>query len=467
MLTADELRILDAMPAGARRIIDTLEAAGYEAYAVGGCVRDCILGRVPDDWDITTKAKPAEVKKLFKRTVDTGLKHGTVTVLIYEGDKLCSYEVTTYRIDGAYEDGRHPKEVTFSDSLKEDLKRRDFTINAMAFHPGRGITDLFGGTADIKAKLIRCVGNAEERFGEDALRMMRAVRFAAQLDSEIEAETRRAIAKLRDNLSCVSAERIRVEMEKLLISDDPAGFRLFYELGLSRIFMPEFDLCMDCEQETKHHCYSVGEHLLHSMEYIDKKKLEADVEIADKASALKILRLTMLLHDIAKPLMKTVDEAGTAHFKGHPVKSAEMAEEILRRLKYDNETINMVKLLTLHHDDRTPPEKRTVRRAMNRMGPEATPLMFYVEEADTLAQSMYMREEKLLRVRECRRIWEEIKADGECVSMKQLALSGADLIAAGVAPGRHMGELLKMMLDDVIEEPSHNDREYLMERYVK
>ena len=243
------------IPSGAEIILNTLEQHGYEAYVVGGCVRDSILGRCPDDWDITTSASPEQVKALFRRTVDTGLQHGTVTVLIEKE----GFEVTTYRVDGDYEDGRHPKEVRFTSNLKEDLKRRDFTINAMAYHPERGLVDLFGGVNDMEKKVIRCVGDPMERFQEDALRILRAVRFSAQLGFTIEASTKEAIGALAPNLKLVSAERIQVELVKLLVSPNPDYLRAAYETGVTAEFLPEFDVCMKTDQNTPHHCYTVGD----------------------------------------------------------------------------------------------------------------------------------------------------------------------------------------------------------------
>ena len=282
-----EIQII--LPEQVSFIINTLNQAGFEAYAVGGCVRDSIMGRVPDDWDITTSADPQQVKKLFRRTIDTGIQHGTVTVMLQK----TGYEVTTYRIDGEYEDNRHPKEVIFTKSLEEDLKRRDFTVNAMAYHPGEGLVDLFDGIGDMEKKCIRCVGQAEERFSEDALRMMRGVRFSAQFGYRIEEQTREAIRKLRENLRNVSAERIRVELVKLLVSPHPDYLRIACDLGITKVILPEFDVCMETPQHNPHHCYSVGEHTLEGL-----KAVRAD----------KVLRLAMLLHDIGKPLTKTTDE---------------------------------------------------------------------------------------------------------------------------------------------------------------
>lgn len=454
------------VPGQVCEILNKLNDAGFEAYAVGGCVRDSLLGKTPADWDITTSAMPEQVKAIFKRTVDTGIKHGTVTVLMRENGVISGYEVTTYRIDGIYEDSRHPKEVTFTPDLSEDLKRRDFTVNAMAYHPKKGIIDLFGGREDLDKRLIRCVGNAEERFSEDALRMMRAIRFAAQLGGTIEDDTYAAVSKLAPTLEKVSAERIRVEVEKLLVSAHPYYFKMFYETGLTDCFMPEFNKCMETTQENPHHCYNVGEHMLHSLETLDLEGLKDEVPEEDYASSVRILRLTMLLHDIGKPALKTIDDDGIAHFKGHPELGAKMAEDILKRLRYDNETVHMVKGLVYGHEGRYPAEKKYIRRDVNRLGTEYFPLMFYVNEADMMAQSEFMRDEKKERLGKIRELYREIKAEGECLTISDLAVKGADLIAAGVKPGPGMGKILNSMLEDVLDDPDHNDREYLLEHYV-
>lgn len=262
----ERLRI--QLPERVDRIITTLQEHGYEAYAVGGCVRDSVLGREPEDWDITTSAMPEETKALFRKTFDTGIEHGTVTVLM--GDE--GFEVTTYRIDGKYEDARHPKEVSFTRNLKEDLRRRDFTINAMAYNEKDGLVDIFGGVADLEAEVLRCVGDAEERFGEDALRILRGIRFAAQLGFRLEEDTRRGMRKLAPELVKISAERIQAELVKMLVSDMPEMLKEAYELGITGIVLPEFDRIMETEQETPHHIYSVGEHTLHAMKNIRADK---------------------------------------------------------------------------------------------------------------------------------------------------------------------------------------------------
>ena len=431
------------IPQKAAQILKTLNAAGYEAYVVGGCVRDSILNRVPGDWDITTSALPEQVKELFHRTVDTGIQHGTVTVMM---DKE-GFEVTTYRVDGEYHDGRHPDAVTFTRSLEEDLKRRDFTINAMAYHPEHGLVDLFGGMKDIDGKIIRCVGDPVERFTEDALRMLRAVRFSAQLGFTVEENTKAALARMSGNLEHVSAERIQTELVKLLVSDHPDYLRTAWETGLTREFLPEFDACMETPQNTPHHCYNVGEHILHSLLYVREDK---------------VLRLTMLLHDIAKPVVRKTDENGRDHFKTHASVGEKMSKEILRRLKFDNDTISRVSRLIRWHDLRPTPAPAEVRKAINVVGEDLFPMWMEVQYADNKAKSDYRGEEKAARQAGVRMTWEEIMEKGECVSMKGLAITGSDLIAAGMKPGKEMGSVLHELLDAVLENPELNKKEALL-----
>ena len=431
------------IPKNAETILHILENAGYEAYVVGGCVRDSILGRTPDDWDITTSAKPEQVKELFYRTVDTGLQHGTVTVLMEKE----GYEVTTYRVDGEYEDGRHPKEVTFTASLEEDLKRRDFTINAMAYNPSRGLVDLFGGMEDIDRKIIRCVGDPLERFTEDALRIMRAVRFSAQLGFTIEDETRKALKVLAPNLKHVSAERIQTELVKLLVSPHPDYLRVAYEAGIIAEFLPEFDVCMETPQNTPYHCYTVGEHILHSLNYV-----RAD----------RVLRITMLLHDIGKPVVRKTDENGRDHFKMHGEAGEKMAGQILRRLKFDNDTIYKVTRLVKWHDDRPAGTTKSVRRAVNRIGEDLFPYYLEVQQADMLAQSEYRRAEKQERLDKVKEAYEVIMNEHQCVSLKTLAVTGKDLIQAGYKPGREIGETLNRLLEEVLADPQKNQKEVLL-----
>ena len=432
------------LPEDVNRIITRLNEAGYEAYAVGGCVRDSLLGKEPNDWDITTSALPIEVKGLFSHTFDTGIKHGTVTVLL----KHVGYEVTTYRIDGEYEDGRHPKEVAFTRNLKEDLLRRDFTINAMAYNDTDGLVDLFGGQQDLRDGIIRCVGNAKDRFGEDALRMLRAVRFSAQLGFEIEEETLRAMKELAPNLEMVSAERIQVELVKTITSDHPDRIRVAYECGLTKVFMPEFDTAMETKQNNPNHIYTVGEHTIKCLENIAPEK---------------DLRLTMLFHDIGKPPCKTTDAEGIDHFRNHPKVSEELARDILHRLKFDNHTINKVTRLCACHDVRIEPGKKYMRRALNKLGGDLFPDFFAVQRADVTAQSDWKRENKLAQIAANEADYKEIIASRECFSLKDLAVNGKDLIDAGVKPGKEVGEILDEMLKLVLEDPENNEKSRLFE----
>lgn len=432
------------LPQKVNRIITSLQNAGFEAYAVGGCVRDSILGREPGDWDITTSAMPEETKALFEKTVDTGIEHGTVTVLLErEG-----FEVTTYRIDGKYEDSRHPKEVTFTRSLKEDLLRRDFTINAMAYNEKNGLVDIFGGLRDLKERKIRCVGDAKARFSEDALRILRGIRFAAQLGFSIDEETKAGMEKLAPTLKNISAERIQTELVKMLISRRPELIREAYELGITAQFLPEFDRLMETAQETPHHMYTVGEHTIHAIGNVRPDK---------------VLRLTMLLHDMGKPAYKTVDEDGRAHFKKHALESEIIAGRILRRLKFDNDTIHKVTRLVRYHDYRMPSTAKDVRRAMNKIGEDIFSYYMEVRRGDVLAQSMYRREEKIRNLDEIERLYQEIIEKGQCVSLKELSVTGRDLIEAGMAPGKEIGVKLNELLLLVIEEPELNTKEKLLE----
>ncbi len=434
------------IPEKARQIIARLQEAGWEAYIVGGCVRDALLGRTAADWDITTNAEPWQVKKLFSRTIDTGIQHGTVTVLSgREG-----FEVTTYRVDGEYQDGRHPREVRFTPSLLEDLRRRDFTINAMAYNEKCGLVDAFGGIEDLRQGRIRCVGDPRERFTEDALRILRAVRFSAQLHFSIEEETRKAVAEFAGSLTRISAERIQAELVKMLVSEHPEVFRTLYETGITRVILPEFDDCMDTPQNHPHHCCSVGEHILLTLEAV-----EAD----------KVLRLAALFHDIGKPKVHTCDELGIDHFYGHGEAGAELAGGILRRLKFDNDTIYRVKhLVNVHDYMQIGPGKKGVRRAVVRIGKDHFEDYLKLRRADILAQNPAMQQEKLEALKSIEKIYQEILKEQDCLSLKDLAVTGRDLIEAGLKPGPKLGEELNRLLELVIEYPEYNTKEELLSR---
>ncbi|MBP3451271.1 MAG: CCA tRNA nucleotidyltransferase [Agathobacter sp.] len=405
------------LPVDVKTIIETLEANGYEAFAVGGCVRDTLLLRVPGDWDITTSAKPEEVKTLFSHTIDTGIQHGTVTVM----KNHVGYEVTTYRIDGEYEDARHPKEVIFTANLVEDLKRRDFTINAMAYNNRAGIVDEFDGIKDLEEKVIRCVGEPRERFSEDALRMLRAVRFAAQLGFSIDEKTKEAIKELAPTLAKVSKERIAVELIKILVSDHPEEIRTAYELGLTSVFMPEFDIAMQ----------TIGMHSIVAMRHVQAEKR---------------IRLSMLLHELG----------------------ADKAKEILKRLKFDNATIDFVYRMVNHLDDRPPMDNMAlVRKCISEIGLENMPMMIEMKRADILAQSDDLFEEKMGYVDGLEHAYQEVVAKNYCVDKKNLSVNGRDLIEMGMKPGEGMGVVLDMLFNEVLRDPTQNDREKLLERANK
>ncbi len=452
-----------ALPNSVATIIRILEEAGFEAFAVGGCVRDSLLGRTPHDWDITTSAEPSEVKRLFRRTVDTGIKHGTVTVLM----RREALEVTTYRIDGAYSDARHPDRVTFTPELSEDLKRRDFTVNAMAYNERRGLVDEFGGLKDLNEKRIRAVGDPEERFREDALRILRAFRFAAELGFSIEEETRLAAGVLSESLRQISAERIRSELFRLLVSPHPELIRDMYESGITRVFLPEFDRCMEQEQNHPHHCCSVGEHTIRAMLALSCLQEEEEGDLLKDPKEFQYLRLALFFHDFGKPETWSVDEEGTDHFHGHAEAGAKLVKRILRRLKSDNDTIRIVEALVRFHDRKLPAEERAVRRAVNRIGVPDFRRLFYIARADIMAQSEYLREEKLEAEKELKAVFDEIMRRKDPVSLSDLAIGGSELMELGIPGGPEIGRILQILLEAVMEDPGCNTGERLTELALK
>ena len=440
-------------------IIETLESAGFEAYAVGGCVRDSLLGLVPKDIDITTSARPEQVKALFPRTFDTGIEHGTVTVLMRNG----GYEVTTFRTDGKYTDHRRPDHVEYALSLEDDLSRRDFTINAMAYHPEKGLVDLFGGMEDLEAGIIRCVGDPKQRFDEDALRMLRAVRFAAKLSTEekrfeIHEDTKQAILAQARFLQDISAERIREELTKLICSDHPERLEDAYELGVTAQVLPEFDRMMETGQNNIHHIYDVGHHTIAVMQAVDPTP---------------VLRYAALLHDSAKPDCKTTDEreidgkmVSQDHFKGHPQLGKEKAGIVLRRLKMDNATRERVERLVEWHDYGLKGDiqtKRALRRGLHKMGPDLFDDYMQLRRADIAGQSARGREKSLEICANMEAMYREIMEEGEALSIADLKVGGKDLMDIGIPAGPKLGETLKELLDQVLEDPAKNDRETLLE----
>lgn len=437
-----------ALPREVKSIISALEGGGYSAYAVGGCIRDALLNREPKDWDITTDATPDEIKKIFPVTIDTGIEHGTVTVRLH-GE---SFEVTTFRTDGEYLDGRHPKEVNFVRDLKEDLRRRDFTINALAYNDKTGVVDEFGGLTDLQNGIIRSVDDPLKRFSEDALRMMRGVRFSAQLGFEIEEKTKDAICKLAPTISKVSVERICDELLKTIMSERPEAMESLYALGLSKVFLPEWDLMMETPQNTKHHIGSVGFHTILVMKNVP---------------ATKSLRLSALLHDVAKPLSKKTDANGNDHFAGHPQLGEELARKIMHRLKLDNDTIDRVSRLVKYHDDRPAPSRRNVRRMINRIGRDYMEDLFLLRQGDLAGQSDYKRDEKVALEDNLKRLYEEIRDTGECTDLSMLDIKGKDVIDTGIEPGPEIGKILKALLERVLASPELNRRELLLDMVKK
>lgn len=412
------------IPSHVEYIIGKLNQNGYEAFAVGGCVRDTLLGRTPGDWDITTSARPEQVKALFRRTIDTGIQHGTVTVML----ERTGYEVTTYRIDGEYEDGRHPRQVEFTSDLLEDLKRRDFTINAMAYSHETGIVDAFGGMEDLEKRVIRCVGEPMERFEEDALRILRAIRFSAQLDFSIEEKTREAIIRIAPNLAKVSRERVQMELTKLLCSDHPEQIRQVYETGISRYVSEEFS-CLPWEK----------------VEISPALPKEKYVRWA------AFLRCACLAEQDSWQTDLSCEKAAGKNFCEEREKAVRAGGKILRDLKLDNETIGRVKTLTSWCGEKLLPEAPSVRRAMSKMEPEVW---------DALVELNQYGDEILC-------LTKEIRAAGDCLDLKHLAVNGRDLMSAGVRPGKDMGEILNRMLQEVLERPENNQKEILMSMFVK
>lgn len=412
------------VPKNVNLIINILEKNGFEAYAVGGCVRDAILSREPNDWDITTSALPKEVKGIFNKTIDTGIKHGTITVMIEKK----GYEVTTYRIDGEYEDGRHPKSVEFTSNLVEDLKRRDFTINAMAYSDRGGLVDSFDGIRDLERKLIKCVGNPEDRFNEDALRILRAVRFSAALGFDIEEETKKAIIKLAGNLEKISKERIQAELEKLIMSNHPEKFKIAYETGITKIILPEID------------------------RLAEENKLEEIIEIVSNMKQEHYLRWAGLLIETDR----------------------ETSSKILRGLKFDNKTINIVSRLVEASKRELPETRAGVRRDIYELGEDIYPkyLEFMTEyfsimdknnnEADEINKTKDGTNDRIEKLEYIKKEYEDILEAKECISLKGLAVNGRDLIELGVTRGDEVGKGLSMLLDRVLDDQSLNTKEKLI-----
>lgn len=431
------------LPDNVTEILNRLQDGGFSAYVAGGAVRDILMGKNPHDYDIATSALPNEVKRLFTRTIDTGIKHGTVTVV----ESKTGYEVTTFRHDGAYRDGRHPDSVQFVSSPKIDAERRDFTINAMMYSPVTGVLDYFGGQEDIKKHLIRCVGDPETRFKEDALRMLRAVRFSAALSFKIEDKTWRAIKKCALLIKKVSAERIREEINKILLSDNPDYIRKLHECGLLVYIMPALDKCFGEPQKNKYHIYDVGEHIMQTV-----KHTPPDL----------VLRWAALMHDVGKPLCSSTDQNGIIHFYGHHHESTAIAVDLMHRLRMDNDTIRDVSVLVENHDVRVEPSPPVVKRMMARTGEVLFEKLMLLQTADNMAKDMQYFPEKKKRIDDTYALYKEILAERQPYLVSHLVVNGKDLIRLGYRPGRDIGDVLKRLIDAVIIDPKLNNREFLI-----
>jgi len=443
------MRIL--LPEKVDYIIKQLNKNGHESFIVGGCVRDSILKKAPIDWDIATNAHPSIIKKIFDKTIDTGIRHGTITVCV--GNE--NYEVTTYRIDGDYINNRKPESVHFTDSLVEDLARRDFTMNAIAYHPVTGIVDPFNGIEDIRNSIIKTVGNPKDRFSEDALRMLRCIRFSAQLGFKIDKSCLNGIKECSSLIKNISSERIRIELTKTLVSDYPQKFLLLHETGLLRYFFKELDNCFSIDQNNPHHIYNVGIHTIKSLENIEK----------DPA-----LRWTMLLHDLGKTVTKTTDKDGIDHFYGHPEKSMVMAEKVLKRLKFDNQSISKILCLIKYHDSIPEPDTLSVKKFLLKTGSSHFKDLIKIWKADALARNPEYLDRSINKINEIEKIYMQIKSEKIPLSLKELAVNGHDLIAIGFKEGKHVGDILKETLKMVLENPEMNNKEalinYIKERYL-
>ena len=434
------------IPQEVQRILRRLEAAGYEAYVVGGCVRDMLMGTAPHDWDVTTSALPEETMALFDHfAIPTGLRHGTVTVR--SGGLAC--EVTTFRADGDYPDHRHPAAVSFTRDLTEDLARRDLTVNAMAMDVRGTLFDPFRGQQDIQTKMLRCVGQPERRFSEDALRILRTLRFSATLGFAIETDTHRALRQQCGDLRYVAAERIREELTKLLCGKD-AGRVLAEEPQVLGVVLPEILPCVGFDQHNRHHCYDVWGHTAHAV---------------DAAPPEPVLRWTMLLHDLGKPQCFTLDERGVGHFYGHHRPGTELAEAICRRLRFDNAAARRICTLVRYHDRPISLTEKAIRRAMNQLGVDALRQLCDVKRADNMAQHPDYRGRQQ-EIDEGEAIMDDLLARDACFSLRQLAVNGRDMAALGLQ-GRQIGLTLQALLEAVMDGTVGNEREALLAMAAK
>ncbi len=432
------------LPCHICEILDKLESAGFEAYVVGGCVRDNFMGLSAHDFDITTAALPHEVCRVFSdcKVIETGLKHGTVTVL-YKG---VSVEITTFRSDGEYSDGRHPDYVSFTKSICDDLSRRDFTINGIAYSPKRGLVDPFGGIDDIKTKIIRCIGEPVQRFNEDSLRILRGLRFSAVLGFGIEEKTAQTIKELRGTLSRVSKERIFSELTRLLCGMDVRRVMMDFSDVFSCI-LPPLEVMIGYEQHCIYHNSTVYEHTARAVE---------------NAPCEPALRLAMLFHDMGKPLCKIEDMEGAWHFPGHANESMRLADELLREYKASNELRERIVTIVKYHDYPLDLSRKHIRKLLSKVGMDRFCDIMYAHMADDGAKADFCRY-RIDVARQAMDIAREIAAENACLNVKDLMISGTDL-KEFMRPSPQMGEVLRRLLDEVLEESLKNDREVLLSR---
>lgn len=436
------------IPCEVVELLDCLNKSNYEAYVVGGCVRDTLLGLKPHDWDICTSASPQEMIEVFSgyRVLKTGLKHGTLTVLVNEKP----IEVTTFRTDGEYKDHRHPESVVFVKTLKEDLSRRDFTVNAMAYHPQSGIQDPFGGREDLKKGILRCVGKATERFDEDALRILRGLRFAATYAFVPETETAKALHNCANLLGSVSAERIQVELCRMLVGKD-IGKILEDFSDVFFAFLPELKACDGFWQFSPYHDRDVLNHTIAAIQH--------------SAQDLTV-RLTLLLHDIGKPLCFTKDENGNGHFFGHAKHSEILTTDILKRLRFDNKTISDVCLLIKYHDSVIEQTETAVKRWLNRLGEELFDKLLLVKEGDCKGHAVCLLEPRMEELSNIRKIRDVIIEQRQCFSLRDLSINGNDVLSLGYS-GEAVGEQLQWALNAVIEKQLPNEKSVLLSAIAK
>lgn len=434
-----------AIPNDVKIIMNQLNIRGHSSYVCGGCLRDNILDKDIHDWDICTSAKPNDMLKIFKdfKIIETGIKHGTLTVVVNN----INYEVTTFRIDGNYSDNRHPDSVKFVDDITLDLSRRDFTINAMAYNESEGLIDPFNGLYDLKNRLIKCVGNPDNRFKEDALRMLRAIRFSAQLGFSIEEKTHASIFNNSNLISNVSPERINSEICKILESNNPEKISILYLNNLSKYFIPEFDSMFSCKQNNPWHYLNVGMHTLEALKN-SKKGLT--------------LRLAILFHDTGKPYSKTTTSESIDHFYHHPIKSAEIAKKAMTRLHFDNKTIEDVVALVSYHDVSIELNKRSIKRMLNKIGEELFFKLLDLQYADYSAQTN-LAKTKLELLPQIKTMAQEILIEKEPFGIKDLAINGNDMLQLGYKPNKELGNALSTILELVIDNPELNTKNKLQE----